>query len=383
MTRSNVLVRRAFAALCLLGACSLAATSLGACATGGYDDDFGESADAIIGGTPHDGDPQTVYLMQRGGFVCTGSLIAPRVVLTALHCVDSGGGVGPASQFSIGVGPRADGSSVYARVSEVRTARASRFEGNDIAVLLLTSAGSLTPYEVSFVAPRVGDPIIGIGYGQTNGSRRGLPAGRKYRGASTIGRLGAMEIVTQRALPCYGDSGGPLFDAAGRVIGVVSRGTASMCEGGSGIYTRVDAHRALIERAIADTGATPPPPTPPPAEPPPAEPPPSTPPPSEPPPPTLPDGTFDVCAAPFEREILVGEIVRLGCTLPAGQVVRLYTSSPQSLRTTLVIEDRTYVSSDANVAYTFRARSAPTPFTFTVVGSNRYRPMPIRVETVR
>jgi hypothetical protein len=300
------------------------------------------------------------------------------VVLTALHCVDSGSGVGAASNYSIGVGPRADGSSVYARVSEIRTARASRFEGNDIALLLLASAGTLTPYEVSFVAPRVGDPIVGIGYGQTNGSRRGLPSGRKYRGASTIGRLGTMEIVTARALPCYGDSGGPLFDAGGRVIGIVSRGTASTCEGGSGIYTRVDAHRALIERAITDTGGTTPP-----AEPPPSEPPPSEPPPSAPPPPTTPDGTIDVCAAPFEREIAVGEIVRLGCTLPPGRVVRLYTSSPQSLRTTLVIEDRTYVSSEASVAYTFRARPSPTPFTFTVVGSNRYRPMPIRIETVR
>ncbi len=373
MTRSNLLAWRVFAALFLVflvGAGS-------ACATGGYDDDFGESAEPIIGGAPHDGDPQTVYLMQRGGFICTGSLIAPRVVLTALHCVDSGGGVGPASQFSIGTGPRADGSSVYARVTEVRTARASRFEGNDIALLLLTSAGSLSPYQVSFVAPRVGDPIVGIGYGQTSGGSRGLPAGRKYRGASTIGRLGTMEIVTQRALPCYGDSGGPLFDAAGRVIGIVSRGTASTCEGGSGIYTRVDAHRALIERAIADTGGTAPAP---PAEPPPTGPPPSEPPPSEPPPPTLPDGTIDVCAAPFERPIAVGEIVRLGCTLPAGRVVRLFTSSPQSLRTTLVIEDRTYLSTEANVTYTFRARPAPTPFTFTVVGSNRYRPMPIRVE---
>ena len=41
------------------------------------------------------------------------------------------------------------------------------------------------------------------------------------------------------------------------------------------------------------------------------------------------------------------------------------------------------VSTQANVSYMFRARATPTPFTFTVVGSNRYRAMPIRVETVR
>lgn len=360
----------------------LAATSpiaLAGCASSGDFDDFGEASDAIIGGAPHDGDPQTVYLMYRGGFVCTGSLIAPRVALTALHCVDSGGGVGPASAFSIGVGPRADGREVYARVSEIRTPRSGSFAGNDIAVLILASAGSLTPYEPSFAAPRVGDPVVGIGYGQTNGSRRGLPSGRKYRGASRIGALGRMEIVTAGPLSCYGDSGGPLFDAAGRVIGVVSRGTAGTCEGGSTIYTRVDAHRALIERALVDTGATvPSPPLPEPA--PPSDPPAPAP---EPAPPGLPPGTVDICAAPFDRPIAVGEIVRLGCTLPAGRVVRLFASAPQSIRTTLVIEDRTYVSTEPSVAYTFRARASPTPFTFTVAGSNRYRAMPIRVETVR
>jgi hypothetical protein len=45
-------------------------------------DEFGESSDAIIGGVPHDGDPATIDRLNRDTFVCTGSLVAPRVAMT-------------------------------------------------------------------------------------------------------------------------------------------------------------------------------------------------------------------------------------------------------------------------------------------------------------
>jgi V8-like Glu-specific endopeptidase len=361
-----------------LFATSVVALALAGCAEGevGAWEDLGPSVDSIINGAAYDGDPATVYLMTDGRFMCTASLIAPRVVLTARHCIEHSGARTPASRLSVGTGPQANGSVVYARVTEVRTTSGNMFDGNDIAVLLLDRAGALTPYAWSRTAPTVGEEVVGIGYGQTDGSRRGMPAGRKFRGTGSIGRVLAKEVYTARPLPCYGDSGGPLFNRAGRVIGVVSRGTASTCEGGVGVYTRTDAHAALIDGAIAATGGGGM--EPPPAEPPPMEPPPGgmEPPPAEPPP----AGAIDICARPYTGTIDVGATLTFTCHVAANRDVVLSTKAPQQILTQVTIEGRTYDPRfEAEAEYRFRRRAVDTPFSVTVRGSNRFRPMPIHV----
>lgn len=255
------------------------------CAAGTLGDDtprLDTRSVGIIGGSPHAGDPAVLYLMQDGRFSCTGSLIAPRVVLTAKHCVQSdGGAMTPASRMSVGTGPDADGSTPYANVTAIRAAPGG-LEAGDIALLILDRAGSLTPYRyVTDSPPAAGARVIGIGYGQTTDSDGG---GRKFRGESTIGFLDAQEFTTSGALSCYGDSGGPGFLADGRIFGVVSRGTTDSCERGQTVYVRTDAFRSLIESAIAEGGGAAPPPGDPPPGGDPTEPPPGGGDPTEPPP---------------------------------------------------------------------------------------------------
>ena len=64
------------------------------------------SQSRVIGGTDaaKGAWPWQIGMYRNGGFICGGTLIAPNWVLTAAHCVVSGGTVGSASDYEIVVG---------------------------------------------------------------------------------------------------------------------------------------------------------------------------------------------------------------------------------------------------------------------------------------
>jgi len=168
-----------------------------------------------------------------------------------------GGGRGLGARgLGIGTGSSAEAGEHYASVTRVETPTGAGLENRDIALLVLDRAGTLTPYEIARTPPAAGDMMVGIGYGQTDGSARGLPAGRKYRGSNAIGVVDAREISIAGALSCYGDSGGPGF-VGDRIAGVVSRGTADTCEASDAIYTRVDAFASWIDGIVAAVAGEP------------------------------------------------------------------------------------------------------------------------------
>jgi secreted trypsin-like serine protease len=190
-----------------------------------------------------------VMMTDARGDLCTGTALAPDLVLTAAHCV--------ARPLAYDVKIFQTGKTIAVR----GVARHPRFNLESYAasratadVALVKLAAPLPDIVVpAKLAPArrvaLGEILTISGFGTVaDGSARGLGQPRMARLAVT-GTPGSLQIrlvdpATRDARPglgaCTGDSGGPAFEPAnGAVIGVVSWTTAPADEEGCGGLTGV------------------------------------------------------------------------------------------------------------------------------------------------
>ena len=268
------------------------------------------SRSPIVGGEPAGTGPSAVLQLGVGG-VCTGTLVAPNLVLTAKHCVadaygagydcdengnvvidtDAGvyspnagqfGDVHPLDRFTVG---RSGTDPLAPRVARVLVAPAGDLCKTDLAFLVLdrnVDDPVLAPIRIDASAT-VGEHMTATGWGYTHDKTYATTLERRSVEVLAVGPAAATRADASapavEALPigffsvslglCYGDSGSPAIAASGAVVGVASgisapslvsaTGSAADCAtpDGRGIYRALAADRDFIASGFVAANATP------------------------------------------------------------------------------------------------------------------------------
>jgi V8-like Glu-specific endopeptidase len=212
-------------------------------------------------------------LILDGVFPCSAVLIAPRVVLSARHCVaDRSTGAVDDVAFSARFGPLRDAEpELEIAVREVRLPVEEPFtsdgggqflmemNGRDLAVAILEEDAPFAFAPIVRAQPEdvIGTTVTLAGYGITGDAAE--PDGvRRETDAVVTDASGVMLAFASSPL-CAGDSGGPAFSADGTVLGIHSfgAGTAAQCGQNLGLVNGVWGELAFIDRALNTSDACP------------------------------------------------------------------------------------------------------------------------------
>lgn len=201
---------------------------------------------AIVNGSIDEGHPAVVALTYGGQAFCSGTLVAPTVVVTAAHCLhpDMTGGI-PVGDMQVFFGTSVmEGGGTFVDVTDGVWNEAWYLDDpqadDDVGVLRLAEPAPVQPVAMGALPP-AGTELVLVGFGITTAGGDG--GGTKRVATSSIdqiaGKIFSMPVSPQGT--CNGDSGGTALAVVDGVEVFVGIHTRSDCVNIM-LDERVDAH---------------------------------------------------------------------------------------------------------------------------------------------